>query len=134
MIPFRIRAGLALLALVGCKDKTEMAKVSEVFPNLPLPPNPSVVSRDGSPEALKLTLRSAAKPADVEKYYREILSRGGWRLVGDSRDRDGALVLMAEQDGPPLWVRIESADDSTATMVELAGALTRGAKSAKPAS
>ena len=110
MIPAKIRVGLALLALVACRDKPpEMAKISEVFPNLPVPPKASLVSRAGSPDALKLTLRSEVKPREVEAYYRDILSeRNGWRLVSDTRDREGAIVLLAQQDGPPLWVRIAS--------------------------
>lgn len=136
MIPTKIRVVLALVALVACKDKPpEMAKVSEVFPNLPVPPAASVVSREGSPDALKLTLLSNSRPAEVEAYYREILtSRHGWRLVSDTRDAEGAIVLMAEQDGPPLWVRIQSTGDSVATMVELAGAVLRRPKATKPAS
>ncbi len=136
MIPTKIWAGLAVLALVACKDKApEMAKIADVFPNLPVPPKASVVSRDGSPDALKLTLMSNAKPAEVEAYYRGVLSsRNGWRLVGDSRDAEGAVVLLAEQDGPPLWVRIQSTSDSVATMVELAGAMLSRPKPSKPAS
>ena len=112
-----------------------MAKVSDVFPNLPVPPRASVVSRDGSPDALKLTLMSNASPAEVEAYYRDVLSsKNGWRLVGDSRDAEGAIVLLAEQDGPPLWVRIQSTDDSVATVVELAGAMLSRARTSKPAS
>lgn len=125
-----------MLALIACKDrKPEMAKISDVFPNLPVPPKASVVSRDGTPEAIKLTLMSNASPAQVEAYYREVLSsRYGWRLVGDSRDAEGAVVLLAEQDGPPLWVRIQSTDDSVATVVELAGAMLSRARTTKPAS
>ena len=136
MIPTKIRVGLALLALVGCRDKApEMAKVSDVFPNLPVPPKASVVSREGSPDALKLTLMSNARPAEVEAYYREVLSsRNGWRLVSDTRDAEGAIVLLAEQDGPPLWVRIQSTSDSVATVVELAGAVLSRPKVTKPAS
>ena len=124
-----------MLALVGCRDKApEMAKVSDVFPNLPVPPKASVVSRDGSPDAIKLTLMSNARPSEVEAYYRDVLSRNGWRLVSDSRDAEGAVVLLAEQDGPPLWVRIQSTSDSVATMVELAGAVLSRKKESKPAS
>jgi hypothetical protein len=55
--------------------------------------------------------------------------------VNDMRDRDGSVVLLAEQDGPPLWVRIRSTDDSVATIVELAGAVVADTtKPAKPAS
>jgi hypothetical protein len=136
MIPTKIWAGFAVLALVACKDRPpEMAKISDVFPNLPVPPRATVVSRDGSPEALKLTLMSNAKPSEVESYYREVLtSKHGWRLVGDSRDAEGAVVLLAEQDGPPLWVRIQSTEDSVATVVELAGAMLSRPKESKPAS
>ncbi|HEX6668099.1 MAG TPA: hypothetical protein VF061_00990 [Gemmatimonadales bacterium] len=124
-----------LLALVACKDETlEMAKLSDVFPNLPVPPEASVVSREGSPDALMLTFMSNAKPAEVEAYYREVLTRNGWRLVGDTRDAEGAVVFLAEQDGPPLWVRIQSTSDSVATMVELAGAVASRKKELKPAS
>ena len=127
---------MAILALVACKDKApETPKVSQVFPNLPLPPNASIVSRSGGSDALQLTLRSPVKAKDVESYYRAILSKNGWRLVNDMRDRDGSVVLFAEQDGPPLWVRIKSTDDSVATIVELAGAVMSDAgKRAKPAS
>ncbi len=136
MIPTRIRVGLAVLALIGCRDKPpEMAKVSEVFPNLPLPPAASLVSREGSADALKLTLRSKARPADVEAYYRGALSsKNGWRLVSDARDAEGALVLLAQQNGPALWVRIQRTDDSVMTKVELFGALLSGTKENKPAS
>ena len=136
MIPTRIWAGMAVLALVACKDKgPQMPKVSQVFPNLPLPPDASVVSRSGSSDALQLTLMSSAKAKDVEAYYRAMLSKNGWRLVNDMRDRDGSVVLLAEQDGPPLWVRIKSTDDSVATVVELAGAVFADTtKRAKPAS
>lgn len=135
MIPIRIWAGLAVLALVACKDKApQTPKFSQVFPNLPLPPQAAVVSRSGSADALQLTLMSSAKAKDVETYYRAVLSKNGWRLVNDMRDRDGSVALFAERDGTPLWVRIKSTDDSVATMVELAGAvLADTAKRAKPA-
>ena len=129
MIPTKIWAGIAILALValalvGCKDKgPQPPKISQVFPNLPLPPNASVVSRNSGSDAIQVTLMSAAKAKDVEAYYRAALSEDGWRLVNDMRDRDGSVVLLAERDGPPLWVRIKSTDDSVATMVELAGAV-----------
>jgi hypothetical protein len=136
MVPTKIRVGLAVLALIGCRDKPpEMAKVSEVFPNLPLPPAASLVSREGSAEALKLTFIAKASPAQVEMYYRDVLSsRNGWRLVSDARDAGGALVLLAQQNGPPLWVRIQSTDDSVMTKVELAGALRSETKTTRPAS
>ena len=115
---------MAILALVACKDRgPQPPKISQVFPNLPLPPSASVVSKSSGSDALQITLISPVKVKEVETYYRAILSKNGWRLVNDMRDRDGSVVLLAEQNGPPLWVRIKSTDDSVATMVELAGAV-----------
>jgi hypothetical protein len=135
MVPSTIRVGVALLALVGCTDQREepqMPKLADVFPNLPLPPQPTVLDRTGGSEAVQLRVLSPAKAKDVEGAYRSMLTHGGWRLVNDMRDRDGSLVLLAEQDGPPLWVRIKSTDDSSGTIVELNGAVVPG--TAKPAS
>ncbi len=144
MIPTTIWAGpvvlaLAATALVSCKDKAPDApKVSQIFPKLPLPPEASVVSRSGSADALQITFMSSAKVSRVEAYYRDVLSKNGWRLVNDMRNEDGSVVLLAEQDGPPLWVRIRSTEDSVATLVELSGALVAGgvapAEPTKPAS
>jgi hypothetical protein len=91
-----------------------------------------LVSRSGSEDALQLTLRSPADEARVIDYYRDALSKGNWRLVGDSKNRDGSTVLYAEHDGPPLWVRIWKESDSAATMVQLTGAVTRKKPAASP--
>ena len=93
------------------------------FPNLPLPPGAEFVSRAGSADALQITLFSPTKAAGVTEYYRNVLGKGKWRLVGDSKKPDGSIVLYAEQDGPPLWVRIWPTTDSAGTMVELVGAV-----------
>ncbi len=141
MIPTKIWAfplalALAGTALVACKDKgPEAPTISQVFPKLPLPPQASIVSRSGGADALQITVMSPAKVDLVEAYYRDALSKNGWRLVNDMRNEDGSVVMLAEQDGPPLWVRIRSTDDSVATLVELAGAVVaQPAAPAKPAS
>ncbi len=114
------------LTLVGCDKPPQPPDSAEVFPNLPLPPNATFVSRSGGSDALQITLRSPVKAAAVAGYYRSVLSKGGWRLVSDAKDPKGAIVLLAEQKGPPLWVRISSIEDSAATLVQLTGAVVRG--------
>ena len=135
MIPTKIWAGLVVLTLVACTDEkpVETPEFSRVFPNLPIPPNASVVSRSGGPDALQLTLMSQNKAREIEAYYRTVLSRNGWRLVNDQRDRDGGVALLAELKGQPLWVNIKSTDDSVATIVRLAGAVIPDSVKNKPA-
>ena len=135
MIPSKIWAGLVVLTLVACADEkpVELPEFSRVFPNLPLPPNASVVSRSGGADALQLTLMSQNKASEIEAYYRTVLTRNGWRLVNDQRDRDGGVALLAELKGQPLWVNIRSTDDSVATIVRLAGAVIPDSVKNRPA-
>jgi hypothetical protein len=124
MLPTRIWAAAAVVALLGCGDKPpKPPAASQALPHLPLPPNPTLVSRDGGANVLRITVRSPAKAADVETFYRKIFSGPGWTLVKRSTDKSGAVILLAEQKGPPLWVRIRSTPDSTATLVDLTGAV-----------
>ncbi len=135
----RLLGAAALVAALvgGCRDeRPKPPDMLEVFPNLPLPPNASYLSHSGGEDALQLTFVSKATQAQVDAYYRDIFKGGGWRLVSQAKDPEGAVVLLAEQDGPPLWVRIRPTDPSGATVVELSGALSRhaGEPAAKPAS
>jgi len=125
MLPTKIGSALMLcVALVGCRDQPpKMPRVGEVFPSLPLPPQATFVSRAGGPEALQITLRSPVPPDQVADYYRKLFKQGGWKLVNDFKDTEGVVVLLAQQKGPPLWVRIRKSDDGHSTVVELAGAV-----------
>jgi hypothetical protein len=116
-------AGLVLLACGSEPRATKEPPIQQVFPNLPLPPEPELVSRSGSEDALQLTVRTPSDIAKVAEYYRGVLSRGKWRLVSDVKSADGSTVLYAEQDGPPIWVRIWKPGDRPGTMVQLSGAL-----------
>ena len=124
MIPSRIWAAAALVAVLGCGDKPDKpASIADALPNLPLPPSPTVVSKTGGANTLMVTLRSPAKVDQVEAYYRKVLSGPGWKLLKHSTDQTGAIIMLAEQKGPPLWVRIRSNPDNGGTLVDLAGAV-----------
>jgi hypothetical protein len=94
-----------------------------VFPNLPLPPGAKFVSRAGSSDALQITMFSPSEATYVVEYYRDVLSKGRWRLVSDQKKPDGKVILYAEQDGPPIWISVWPTTDSAGTMVQLAGAV-----------
>jgi hypothetical protein len=114
------------VVLLACGSESSNSKTPDtfaVFPHLPLPPGARFVSQAGSADALQITLFSPTPAEGVTEYYRKVLTQGKWRLIGDSKKPDGTIVLYAEQDGPPMWVRIRPAKDGAGTMVELAGAL-----------
>ncbi|HEX7337813.1 MAG TPA: hypothetical protein VF252_11460 [Gemmatimonadales bacterium] len=116
----------ALLAACGSEPRApKPPDAFAVFPHLPLPPSSQFVSRSGSEDALQIRFLSSGRPDEVTGYYRDVLSKGRWRLVSDVKKPDGSVVLYAEQDGPPIWVRIWPTSDGAGTMVELAGALVR---------
>jgi hypothetical protein len=114
----------ALLVACGSEPREpQLPANAKVFPDLPLPPSAHFVSRAGSEEALQIRLFSAKRLDEITKYYRDLLSRGRWRLVSDVKRPDGSVMLYAEQDGPPIWVRIWPTNDTAGTMVELSGAV-----------
>ena len=131
---FLICATGFLLAACGSeagKGQPRLPTLGKAFTNLPLPPNPVLVSRAGSEDALQLTLQSPADEDQVLRYYRGVLSSDKWRLISDTRNRDGSTVLYAEHDGRPMWVRIWKSGDR-GTMVELSGAVVSKPGNAKP--
>jgi hypothetical protein len=136
MLPTKIGTVLVLgVALAACRDRPpQTPRVGEAFPNLPLPPQATFVSRAGGPEALQFTLRSPVPADQVADYYRKLFKQGGWKLVNDFKDTEGVVVLLAEQKASPLWVRIRKSDDGHSTVVELTGAVLAKKDSTKPTS
>jgi hypothetical protein len=114
---------LCVAGLSACSEKKPEPDLSGALPTLLVPPNSSVVSREGGTEALKIRFHSQFEPEQVARYYREVLSKPPWNLVSDTPDREGTIALYAERpDGPPLWVSISKVGDGSGSYVDLAGA------------
>ena len=121
--------GVAALGAFACQgDPPKLPPLGRVMPDLPLPPEARVVSRSGSVDALKITFASSLAPETMATFYRETLSQGVWRLVGDTKTADGSVALYAERDGPPLWVTIRKTTGAPGSTVELAGVVTTESK------
>jgi len=124
MIPSKIRWLALCLALAGCGDKPQKkATLGEALPNIPLPPDAQYVGGAAGPDALQLTLSTPAEPTVVADYYRGVFKTGTWKLVNDAKDAEGAIVLLAHQKGPPMWVRVRKAEGGRGSIVELSGAV-----------
>ena len=119
-------AGVVLLS-AGCSEPrpAQTAQFADVMPNIPIPPESEVLSREGGPDAIKLRFRSSQSPEELAEYYRNELSKGAWRLVSDALTEDGAIALYAETNGPPLWITIRKADGAAGSFVDIAGAKSK---------
>jgi hypothetical protein len=102
--------------------------MADALPVLLVPPEAQMVGRSGSEDALQITFRSQWDEERLASYYRELLGRDPWTLVSDAEDHAGALVLYAERDGPPLWIRIDKAVGAAGSMVEISGAVVGSAE------
>ena len=124
---------LSLLALVlvlsACEKKKaeepKLAQINEAIPNLILPQGATFVSRSGSADALSIVFRAPDEPDAIIAYYRRFLTPPLWRLVSDGKDNTGAHVLFAEQQGPPLWVRVWPDSTQSGSYVQLTGGVNR---------
>jgi hypothetical protein len=118
-----VAVGLGLLACAEPPKK--QAQVGETLPNLPLPPQGEVISREGGEDALKFRFRSDVPPEPMVAYYRSVLGKPPWRLVSDTPSPDGSVTLYAEQEGPSIWVTIRKADGAAGSFIDIAGAKTK---------
>ena len=103
----------ALAAVSACDAKPEPVTPPDfaaAFPNLPLPPGGRLVTRTGGTDALQLTFRSPGTLEGVADYFRDALSRPGWRLVSDTKDSIGTVQLYAEGPKAPMWVRVQAVE------------------------
>lgn len=116
---------LAALTLAACSPdpKKDMATVGQALPGLPLPPDARVVGRAGSADALQITFQTTWSPDSLADYYRLVFSRQPWTLQSDVTDQEGALVLYATREGPPIWLRITSVPGAPGAMLQMNGAV-----------
>ena len=127
MTPSTIWLAALCLTLVACGDKPPSPpKLSQVFSRLPLPPKATFVSRSGGADAIQITLRTPLRADSVATYYRSTFKTDEWKLINDARDKDGAVVLLAQRKDRPLWVRVRPDSNGSGSLVDLAGAVVAG--------
>lgn len=114
---------LTVLLAAACSDaKPPEVKISDALPNIPAPPNASIVSRESGEDAVKVRFRTPFSADKTAEYYREMLSKAPYTLVSDTKTPDNGYAMYAEQPGQPsLWVQIARDGDNAAT-VDIAGA------------
>jgi hypothetical protein len=111
----------ATVALVGChKPKPKEVNLSQVLPNIPLPPDPEPLVKETGTNAMRVLIVSRVAPDSVVAYYRKILSAEPFRLVNE-RSSGRTTSFYAEQDGPSIWITV-SPNGTQGSMVIIAGA------------
>lgn len=87
-------------------------------------PGSAVVNFGAGEDAAELVLTTPASPADVVRWYREVLQAQKWNLRSEAHDREGTVTVYAERSGRPLWIRVSPAGSGTRYV--LIGAEVRG--------
>lgn len=119
---------LALIGLIitGCGDKTSDGPVEtpitaiEAFPNVPLPPNGTIVRSQGTGDALELVMGSPSPDSSVADYYRQLLAKPPYRLINESVAGGVTTFYVESGNDRPLWVHVQ-ADSLGGTTVRLVG-------------
>ena len=125
---------LAGATLAGCGgDAPESPRIQDVLPNMPLPPNAALVTREGGEDALQFTFQSSDSASTVAQYYRLSLPNSGWNLISDQMSREGEISIYAERNGPPIWIAIRPDSTTGGSIVRIAGAATGVPKDTMPA-
>jgi len=111
----------ATVLLAGChKPKPKEVNLSQVLPNIPLPPDPEPLIKETGTNAMSFLVVSRVAPDSVASYYRKVLSTDPFRLVNE-RTSGRTTSFYAEQDGPSIWITV-SPNGSQGSMVVIAGA------------
>jgi hypothetical protein len=111
-------------ACQSAKPSEEAPKVAglEMLPNLPLPPDGSVLTSQSSADAMQVIAVSPQRVDSVVAYYRDFLAKEPFRLINEST-ADSTTSFYVEQEGPSLWITVQRNGDS-GSMVVIAGAAT----------
>jgi hypothetical protein len=111
----------ATVLLAGChKPKPKEIKLSQVLPNIPLPPDPEPLVKETGTNAMRVLIVSRVAPDSVAAYYRNVLSADPFRLINE-RSSGRTTSFYAEQDGPSIWITVSPNGDQ-GSMVTIAGA------------
>jgi len=128
---------VALLAGACRPDQpAKTARLQDALPGMPLPNDPTFISRSGSDSALQIVLSSGQPPEAMINFYRGILSTAPWTLVSDQPFDSGGRVFYASRSGPPLWVTIKPNPAGAGSLISLNGAVAspgRDSTAVKPA-
>lgn len=124
----------AAVLVTACGDKAVQEveetppSLTEVFPNLPLPPGGQLLSSDGAGSAMQMIFSSAMPSDSIADYYRGVLSAPPYELINESIN-DGVVSFFVEQSGPSMWVVVQGLD-AGGSLVTVAGARPRVAAGA----
>jgi len=112
---------VALVTASGChKPAPKPVDLSQVLPNIPLPPNAEPLIRETGTDAMQFLIVSRASPDSVVSYYRRVLSVDPFRLINE-RTSGKSTAFYAEQDGPSIWITVRP-NGSEGSEVVIAGA------------
>ena len=106
----------------------------EVLPNLPLPPDGTLLTTQSSPEAMSVVSVTEVSVDSVLAYYRVILGKEPFRLINETTTTDSITSFYVEQAGPSLWITVQrNGPNGSMDVIAGAAADTSAAGKAKAA-
>ncbi len=122
---------VALLALAGCIGRESADKPAgrtpPVLKGVLVPELARVLDTSSTGEAARVTLSIEWPAESVAAFYGRELPKAGFRIVSDQTD-GGVRTLLAQRDGPPLWVQITPGRVANTARFTLIGAVQDTAK------
>jgi hypothetical protein len=117
---------LAALALLAACDRPGNPEQTRAFAARALRgalayPQSTLVRVAAGDEAAELVLSTSASIDVVVDWYRRALPLNQWELKRETRDRNGAVTLYAEQGPRPLWITLRPNDGGAGTTYTLVG-------------
>lgn len=113
---------LALLLAACTAEKEPVVKIGEALPNIPLPPNATLISRELGTDAVQFRLKSQRDVEGVTEYYRSVLTVAPFSLVSDSKTGAGYTLYAEQKDQPSIWITVMPDSATGGSFVDIAGA------------
>lgn len=117
---------VALLAFTGCIGRESADKPAgptpPVLKGVVVPDLARIIDTSSTGDAARVSLFIEVPAESVAAFYQRELPKAGFRIVSD-QTIGGIRTMVAQRDGPPLWVQIEPGRVASTARFTLIGAV-----------
>ena len=89
-------------------------------------PRSAMLGVSAGADAAELRMASPDSAPAIAAWFRTTLSLNGWQLEHDAVNREGAIVIYAEQGKRPLWITVRPNSGGPGATYTMIGAVVEG--------